>query len=69
MGKCKSCGKEVLFGTTKEGKVVALDPDPAVYKDVSNIDAINRGEMLVERTFKSFVNHLTVCQNPEENHA
>lgn len=28
---CKGCGKSIIWGTTKEGKRIPLDPAPPVY--------------------------------------
>ena len=36
MNTCKGCGKEIVWGTTIEGKKIPLDPKPPIYEIVGN---------------------------------
>jgi hypothetical protein len=57
-GRCKGCGKDVLWSKTKEGKNVPLDPKAPVYRVAEDLFG---GEVaLLERT-GSYVSHFATC--------
>ena len=59
---CK-CGRKMVWGQTKDGKRIPLDPTPAVYRrryhDV-------KGNLIVERDHGALVSHFVTCKNASD---
>lgn len=62
---CRGCGKPVVWGETKDGKKIPLDPTPPVYKQF--IDEFNN--VWLERCFSeltrrptAMVSHFATCK-------
>lgn len=55
---CRGCGKPIVWGTDADGKRIPLDPRPATYVAVEDIDS---GEVSIERAPTTFVTHFATC--------
>ena len=62
MSVCKGCGKEIVWGTTEEGKKIPLDPRPPVYRKL----AIVNGELTVDRVDFALVSHFATCSKAND---
>ena len=54
---CKGCGKPIMWGVTKDGKRIPLDPRPPVYRMWTEADEILR----VELDYTHAVSHFSTC--------
>lgn len=67
MSTCRGCGREIIWGTTEDGKKIPLDPRAAVYvlgpKAIGDSDRYGetRGDQIVKRTTLAMVSHFVTC--------
>ncbi len=66
MPKCKSCGKEIVWGVTEAGTKVPLDPSPAVYQ-IDSVDLAYQSDCKVRRTKSAMVSHFITCPNATQH--
>lgn len=69
---CRGCGKRIVWGISKDGKRIPLDPKPPVY-DVLRITELDvhwpRVEMdtvPVVRNEEAYVSHFATCPNASD---
>jgi len=61
-GKCRGCGKEIIWGENADtGRPVPLDPTPPVYHVVE----LPNGKVMAHRDKHSMVTHFATC--PDAN--
>lgn len=66
MNRCKGCGAEIVWGKTRNGKSIPLDPKPLVYKTIRDVDHIsNRMEVWADVIPGGMVSHFITC--PQAN--
>lgn len=58
MSYCRGCNREIVWGTTEDGKKIPLDPRAPVYVSIRQ-DA--SGDLLIKRTSMSMVSHFATC--------
>lgn len=58
MSTCRGCNREIVWGTTEDGKKIPLDPSAPVYVTIRE-DA--GGELLVRQTHRAMVSHFKTC--------
>lgn len=67
MSTCRGCGREIVWGTTEDGKKIPLDPRAPVYtlgpKKIGDNPAFGEsdGDQLVKRTSLAMVSHFATC--------
>ena len=73
--RCKGCGKPMVWGITKDGKKIPLDPRAPTYRFVlkadseGNLHPIHRdGILVVDKTEKgeAMVSHFSTCPKANE---
>lgn len=62
MARCKECGAEIYFLTTKKGKKIPVDADSMTEEDVQDIKTGNK------RLFRygDHVAHFLTCTDPDK---
>jgi hypothetical protein len=60
MGKCRSCGAEVVWSTTKNGKRIPLE---AVNPNTGNVRVVNDVAVVGPPGSGHYVVHFTACPN------
>jgi hypothetical protein len=64
MSTCRGCGREIVWGTTEDGKKIPLDPRAAVYmlgpRKIDDGDHAD-GDQIVKRTTLALVSHFATC--------
>lgn len=61
MSQCKGCNKEILWGTTSEGRQIPLDPAAPVYSLIES-----GGQTKVVRTELAMVSHFATCSKAND---
>jgi len=57
-GKCRGCGKDIIFAKNSDGKgIIPLDPRPAVYQVIEQPD----GSAVAVRDKNYMVTHFATC--------
>lgn len=60
MNLCKGCGKKILWGITRQGKQIPLDPKPPVYLVKGN-PRDGHQPLEIERLRHVYVSHFATC--------
>lgn len=55
--KCRGCGKSIVWGETKDGKKIPLDPRPPVY----SVRKDPLSGTVLERALDCMVTHFATC--------
>lgn len=73
MNNCRGCGKPMIWGISKNGKMrIPLDPKAPVYYVLGNYNVGENGEgadikaTIVERAQGYFVTHFATCPNAND---
>lgn len=61
---CKSCGRELTFARSTDGKVIPLDMVAPVYELELDRDT---GQMLAIRTTSAHVSHFATCPDATQH--
>lgn len=63
IGKCKGCGREILWAKSSKGFSIPLDPNIVVYSVVDGI-AVKVPPSLIGEKF--YVSHFSTCPNADD---
>jgi hypothetical protein len=72
MSICRGCGKEIVWGTTEDGKKIPLDPRAPVYslgpRKIGDNPAFGErdGDQVVKRTSLAMVSHFVTCPKRDQ---
>lgn len=63
MNYCRGCHREIVWGTTEDGKKIPLDPRPAVYATIREEAS---GDLLIRQTKTAMVSHFVTCPKRDQ---